>query len=558
MEIQTKHFYNIGGLNRDVNPFMQQASDCSILTNFITPKFGVKKVRFGYTKWLDTIDSEPVRNLIYYDLKNYKGVLRVSNKKLYNFPASGSSWGASIKTWTNNEYIGNTALSGVAPYVHLSNSTDGYHIFDGSTITKLSGQYTPSASHLAAWNTRIFADSEQIILVESATDFNSVGRTLTGTVSATDGSTTITGSSTLFTTELIVGNIISFENKSYVITVITDPTHLTIATAYSGSNISGKTAYSQYRSDPFILNPNDPAGGGSIPVDSIHNGIIVDIKSSIDRVHIYKQFGIYKFNGQIVMRMPFFGNILSVCQTKNNTDYILATNGIWKNDGSTISQVDFGIQSSIAETMEAHGITNPVSFSFENYTIFYIGTIRIGSGKDYIDVENACYVHDEDYDEWSVWSLGHEMTAFGYYIDPTTNRTQMISGDVDGNTYIWGEEYSTDYGTPISYHLQTTYQHMSSPNSTKIPDRFMCVTKYGEDTTLNVAVDNSDEYRIEQKGLPGQLSKDYFKNVRDFQTISLEFIGSTSTNRPEIIGYSISYKDLQDTREDSDKSFRGK
>lgn len=481
MDSLSKDFYNLGGLNRDVNPILNKDSDLLDCINFYTRRIGSKKVRFGYAAFLDKIDSSPVRNLIYFNLPAEKGVFRYSNKKLYKYSFSGGTWGAAVETLTSDVVLGSAILAGSVPYVHLSNATDGYLTYDHSGGFKnWAGSYTPKASFLAAWQSRIFADVNKLSLAESAISF-----------------------------DLNTG----------------------------------------YTADPFTINNNDPAGGGTVSIDAGNNGQIVGITASIDRIQIYKSLGIYRYNGTSFLKLPYFGNILGVCSTKNNVDYILATNGIWRNDGQSITQADFGVRTILQDTINTYGIVNPVLFSFGDLTFFYIGNIKVGSGDAGYTVTNGCLVHDEVYDEWFVWSLGHNMTAFGYYIDPTTNQPNMISGDDQGNTYIWGEQYSSDAGKPIAYRLRGPYHTFQSPSRSKIAEKYTISSDQADNITLEIAKDYSEQYVEEETFKEGMLRKGYMSHIYQFKVISFQFIGATTTNRPEIYGYTIGWKDVEERNE---------
>jgi hypothetical protein len=63
-----------------------------------------------------------------------------------------------------------------------------------------------------------------------------------GTVSISHGSTTVTGSSTAFTSAM-VGTHILLEDLLYEVTAVTDGTHLTIASEYFGTSLSGATYF---------------------------------------------------------------------------------------------------------------------------------------------------------------------------------------------------------------------------------------------------------------------------------------------------------------------------
>lgn len=307
-----------------------------------------------------------------------------------------------------------------------------------------------------------------------------------------------------------------------------------------------------YTTDPFTINNNDPAGGGTVTISAGKDGKVVGMTSTGDRVNIYKQTGVIRYNGQSFFRLPYFGGIFSgtVTPTKYDTDYFLATNGIYRNVGTSVDYASFGINNSLLDTLRVWGITNPVGFSFDDLTIFFIGTIRIGTGDQALDIPNACFVHHERYDEWYIWSLAHQMTAFGYAVDPTSNQAYMISGDANGNTYAWGEQYTSDNGTPIDYRLRTKYFDFGAPEADKIGHRWSATTGVGSGALLQMATNYSDQY-VDVKTLQGFGTKGFFPDqVLNFKTVSIQIQGATKTDRPEFMGISLTYKDAEDRYEE--------
>lgn len=92
--------------------------------------------------------------------------------------------------------------------------------------------------------------------------------TLTGTVTATNGSTTVTGTGTLFTTELTVGDTIVINGTPCYISAITSNTSLTLNQAYA--NVTG--SYTAYKANKIkIVN---------LEGFELVDGIEIDIKSS--------------------------------------------------------------------------------------------------------------------------------------------------------------------------------------------------------------------------------------------------------------------------------------
>jgi len=173
MQTDRDDTYQFDGIQRDVSPLLAKKSDLLNCENWYTRRYGAKKVRFGYTQFLDNVDSSPVRELIFYRLPSYQGVLRISGSKTYNWPLSGAGWGSSVKSWTVDTNTAFAQMSGALPYLHLSNGTDNYCITsDGVNFTDITGVNTPKAIAMAPWSSRIFTDNNAQGLKQSAVSFN--------------------------------------------------------------------------------------------------------------------------------------------------------------------------------------------------------------------------------------------------------------------------------------------------------------------------------------------------------------------------------------------------
>jgi hypothetical protein len=78
---------------------------------------------------------------------------------------------------------------------------------------------------------------------------------ITGTVDVVNGSSTVTGTSTAFLTELNIGDNITISTTKYKVTAIASNTELTISPAWSTANASGETITGQ--DTPKYLLPAD-------------------------------------------------------------------------------------------------------------------------------------------------------------------------------------------------------------------------------------------------------------------------------------------------------------
>lgn len=99
--------------------------------------------------------------------------------------------------------------------------------------------------------TSITSDYENVAVLDFTTSSTSRPtinefKTMTGTIAVTNGSATVTGTSTLFTTELIVGDKIKIATVEYTVNTITSNTSMTLTTNYSGTTASGSSYSRKY------------------------------------------------------------------------------------------------------------------------------------------------------------------------------------------------------------------------------------------------------------------------------------------------------------------------
>lgn len=133
--------------------------------------------------------------------------------------------------------------------------TNGLFMKDDAGVE--TGPFAATVSSPSTHSVKIYNDGAQSITNNTSTAVNMANEewdsdgyhftstaNLTGTVAKTASSAALVGSSTLFTSELTVGQIISVPGtaaEKRVVTVITDNTHLTVGQAFANS-ASGQTA----------------------------------------------------------------------------------------------------------------------------------------------------------------------------------------------------------------------------------------------------------------------------------------------------------------------------
>ena len=118
---------------------------------------------------------------------------------------------------------------------------------DGVIISRVDSFLAPANKSVALGiteKTSGFAESGSI----NTADYNlPVNFTITGTLTATNGSPTVTGSGSTFTSQLSFGDYITLSGIAYKVQTVESDTSLTLSSNYSGTTSSSLTSVSGYR-----------------------------------------------------------------------------------------------------------------------------------------------------------------------------------------------------------------------------------------------------------------------------------------------------------------------
>jgi len=95
----TQNYYQIGGINRKLNPFLVKPSEMRMVRNYVSDIFYTKEKRGGYKFFLDNPDASQVYNLVHFKRNDgQRCVLRISGTSIYKYSFTGDTWGAAVKT----------------------------------------------------------------------------------------------------------------------------------------------------------------------------------------------------------------------------------------------------------------------------------------------------------------------------------------------------------------------------------------------------------------------------------------------------------------------------
>ena len=101
---------------------------------------------------------------------------------------------------------------------------------------------------------------------------NSDGVALTGTVAINQNAVAMTGSSTVFTDEVDIGDLLLIDDLPYRVATITSNTALTITEAFAPSNVTGKTATKRETPRHLSVAESDAIYGISTTTNVEHTG----------------------------------------------------------------------------------------------------------------------------------------------------------------------------------------------------------------------------------------------------------------------------------------------
>jgi len=396
-------YFYWGKVNRVTNPYLMKDEELYDLVNFYTTELGSKKVRPGLTPYLNQADTSKVVHLSYSKLADAgKKLLRFSGNKVYAVdPTSASSWGSSIYTnsvnWDRPESV---AFASKVHIVDQHTSSGQYLEYNGSSITE---------------------------------------RT---TTSGTDTVVPYKGKT-----------IVVYHGRVYVANSYYSQFYRSYVSFSSVDYVDKGTS----PSSPWTTLSDDPASANYFPVDIDYKGSILKLTNINDRLNIYKEEGVYRFNEESLFAVFGVAPIDNTISTMEETreDYFLTSEGFYKSDGNTVSPVGEGWYLIIKEILKNGIDTSKVFSGSANYNYYcYLGNVTY----DGQTLANACFVYNARYDEMWLWSFGQELSCFGYYID-NNGRKVTLFGSASGKVYKLDEDATTDDGTPIFAYFRSKYYY---------------------------------------------------------------------------------------------------
>lgn len=482
----------IGNVNRRVNPYAMQDSELWDEVNWWTERtIGAKKVRPGLTRLFNQVDSNPVKGLFYVKFPGgSKRLVRLSGKSIYAIdPNSASTWGSAKITltasgqWKRPDY---TILAGKIHIVDKVTSND-FHYVEGNASDSYS-------------DTNYVAGTPDVELPYKA------------------------------------ATVAQFHRRIYV----ADPYDGSneFASMLSWSSIDYLDKGSGATPNPWVTETTliDVTYSSNREIDEDYNGNIFKLTNINDRLNIYKDEAIYRYNESQVFMLfgmsPIPGSVSTMKETLE--DYFLTNEGFFKTDGNTITPLGQGWYDQIRQIFSNGIDLTKVCSGARNFLYFcFVGDVSY----DGQTITNACFVYNIYTDELSLWSLGYQITSFGYYVN-TSGDNVIVMGDVNGYVYELDYSANDDEGIPIKASFQTKYFYYDDPKNDNQLSSLHGFSIKGSEVEVYVDRDFSKNFQpyltIDDRVVR---SKKDLNEIGRFKSISYRFMWNGKGDRPEVYGF---------------------
>jgi len=417
---------------------------------------------------------------------------------------------------------------------------------------------TPNASEILSLIPYTIENAGKLVMINAsgnayASSNLTVGSGSWGTAIATSLSTTARWGFTTLSAYMFIGNgavskkidagAASFSDVSGM-PVFKYATTLFQRVYCAGVSVSPSTLFWSNTGDGTNWSEVAPNDAGSTDIEKNWKGNIKNLSFSNDRILILKDNIIKRWDTdymKTVMDSDGLKAPYSSADVKGMILY-LSNDGINIYDGNEPQPVSQPIQELIdGIDFSSTNIERICGCVYKKKYYLNVGTITMYDGST---IENAVIVYDFRYNTFSIYSLGHQMTAIAKLVK-TDGSEKLYMGDINGNVYEMFNGDSDD-GTEIEMRLESNIVYPYDGGYTISLKGITVVTESPNSMKIKMAADYGDFKELDKLVSP-------VTNIRigdDIEEINgwrLQFI-HTGKGTPSLLGYSIDYE-LSDKRQ---------
>ena len=283
-----------------------------------------------------------------------------------------------------------------------------------------------------------------------------------------------------------------------------------------------------------------PADSYSLNIDKQSGGIIQAIRPSNDRILIYKNRLMKRWdetNLKTIMSSTGTDAPYSIDEI-DGMAFSFDREGIRLYDGNTPNLLSERIRDLIyGADLSATNSQRICAVAFKNRYLLSMGSITDEDGNVYA---NAWIVYDYVKNLFTLYTLAVQATAMCKFINGSDGIQRVYFGDVNGNIY---QMFSgqTDAGQDIQMKLQSHIIYPAGPELTITPRQMTVAAKYADEMHTMLAADYGTPDEIGETGDPVSVNmglKDKFGNgVRGVEI----FVEHSTPGKPQFLGFTLNY-----------------
>ncbi len=298
---------------------------------------------------------------------------------------------------------------------------------------------------------------------------------------------------------------------------------------------------------------NDPADtttGNWFDIDNDYNGDITGAEVIDDRIIVHKQKGSYRLVpdefGRVteILPIPTMETATSHWSLKKlrGIGLYASRSGVYGHRGVTPTLISKPVEDLYQGIVQTQVTDLPAGVFRDHYYLSAMGSVtegaRLGGGVSRV-FTNAVFVYNSLLNEWYLYSLGHQPTAFATWLDGSSIEN-MYFGDSTGNTFKFGVG-TLDGTLPIHAELIFWPLFLGIPDRLKDFDRIGFITDKGMESELLYNFDGDDYQSL------GSLSEDCNnRTLADVggnrRNLAFKIVDSSKVTGSVIYGVSISAK----------------
>lgn len=287
-----------------------------------------------------------------------------------------------------------------------------------------------------------------------------------------------------------------------------------------------------------------PHDSSSTDIEKDWKGNIKGLAFSNDRIVIYKNRLMKRWDTDYMKTVMDSDGMKAPYSLADVSGMLLSLNQDCINmyDGDSPQEISTSIKD-IIEGID-FSATNLERICGEVYKKKYflsVGTITLSDGST---IPNAVIVYDFRYATFTVYSLGHHMTAMAKLVK-TDGTEKLYMADINGNVYEMFNGYD-DGGTAIEMRLETDVIYPYDGGYTVSPKNLTVLTDAPDQLLIKMAGDTGDlkELDVVDNNSQNILIGNMLGEVRGWR-LSFSHIGAS---QPSLYGWSLDYL-LSDKRQ---------